>query len=247
MSKPSDNYFVRASSIGGLMTNGRSKTELLGKTAKDSILASALLNKRGYREEITGSPLEKGIYNEDEALDMLCDKMNWEVPHREIQKERFYNEYITGEPDLCIKDLGILADVKNSHTPMSFPWLVDTSDLKKHHKGYWWQLQAYMWLSGIHTSYLAYCLADFPEHMIKSKIQSELYRAYGKPEARTLDMSDIEDEVESRMKKQMTFSQWESHEKIRIFKIELDEEAIEELKTRIVEARKIYDIIYKSI
>ena len=44
MSKPSDNYFVRASSIGGLMTNGRSKTELLGKTAKDSILASALLN-----------------------------------------------------------------------------------------------------------------------------------------------------------------------------------------------------------
>ncbi len=247
MSKPSDNYFVRASSIGALMTSGRGKNDLFGKTAFDTILSAALLNKRGYQEEITGSPLEKGIYNEDEALDMLCENKGWEVPHREIQKERMYNEYITGEPDLCIKDLDILADVKNSHTPKSFPWLVDTSDLKKHHKGYWWQLQAYMWLSGIHTSYLAYCLTDFPEHMISSKVQSELYRAYGKPEARTQDMSEIEDEVDSRIRKQMTFNQWKTQEKIRVFTVQLDTQAIEELKTRIVEARKIYDTIYKSI
>ena len=247
MSKPSDNFYVRASSIGNLMKTGRSKKDLFGKTAYDTILAEALLNKRGWQEEITGSPLEKGIYNEDEALDMLCKNRGWKVPHREIPKERYFNDYITGEPDLCIKDLEILADVKNSHTPKTFPWLVDCSDLKKHNDTYWWQLQGYMWLTGIHTSYLAYCLTDFPEHMISSKVQSELYKAYGKPEARTQDMSEIEDKVESKIRKQMTFPQWESHEKIRVFKVELDTEAIEELKNRIVEARLIYDTIYKSI
>ena len=245
MNKPSDEWYIRCSSLSGIMTRGRSKTELFGKTAIDQILEAALLNKRNWSEEISGKPLEKGIANEDQALDMLCDNKGWKNIDR--KKERMFNEYITGEPDLMCKENQILADVKNSFTPKSFPWLVDTSDLKKHNKNYWYQMQGYMWLSGIKKCSLAYCLTDFPEYMIADEIQRICYREMALPKNRNQEMSVIEERVEDQVKKKWTYSQFPKDKKIKIFEVDFDPEGIEEVKNRIVEAKKIYDTIYESI
>jgi hypothetical protein len=244
MGNPSDDFFIRCSALSGIMTTGRSKDQIFGKTAIDQILEAALLNKRGWSEEISGKPLEKGIANEDQALDILCKNKKWKV---ERTKERMFNDFITGEPDLMCKKQGILADVKNSFTPKSFPWLVDTSDLKKHNKNYWYQMQGYMWLSGIKKCTLAYCLTDFPSYMILDEIQRISYRELALPKNRGIDMSIIEDQVEKKVNEKWTYGQFPESKKIKMFEVDFDTEEIEKIKNRIVEARKIYDTIYESI
>ena len=245
MGRPSDDYFVRASGLGDIMKASRSKKEPFGKVAIASILASAYQNKHGIYEEITGKPLEKGIVNEDEALDMLCSTKGWKDCNR--KKERMFNDYITGEPDLLDHDKSILADVKNSFTTKSFPVLADTSDLKKHHDGYYYQMQAYMWLSGIKTSYLAYCLTSFPEHMIVDAIKKRVYYEYALPSNYGKDLVEIDTLTEDKIRKQMTYDHIPKEKRIVIFKVDYDAELIENVKNRIVEARKIYDTIYESI
>jgi hypothetical protein len=55
----------RASSIGHLMTDSRTKNEILGKTAKSYIEKLFKENEFGYVESISSKYLDKGIQMED--------------------------------------------------------------------------------------------------------------------------------------------------------------------------------------
>lgn len=127
----------RASSIGNLMTESRSKGEKLSKTAKTYIEKVFKENELGYIESISSRFLDKGIRMEDYAIQMAAEVLNWDFVYKNT--ERFYNDYITGEPDILTENL--LADIKCSWNLGTFP-LFDT---ELTNKMYFWQMQSYMW------------------------------------------------------------------------------------------------------
>ena len=76
MDRPSDNWYVRASSMGALMSKGRGKGNEWGSTAMGVIQEAVLLNKYGIKTQIQSKYLDKGIINEPVALEMFYRAMN---------------------------------------------------------------------------------------------------------------------------------------------------------------------------
>tara|TARA_R110000772_G_scaffold11971_5_gene37043 strand:+ start:2505 stop:3227 length:723 start_codon:yes stop_codon:yes gene_type:complete len=237
--KPSDNWYVRASSMGALMTGGRGKDNPWGATALTTIQDAVLRNKYGLENKVYSKYMDKGIMNEPQALQMLIKKMGW--TNIDLGKSRLFNDYVTGEPDLH-HDF-ILADVKCSFSASTFPWL----DTELKNKDYIYQMQTYMWLSGIKTSYLAYCLTDAPESMIMEEVQRRVYKEMSYPDNKSKSMDEVESEVYISVKKEMTYPGVIAEKRCKVFEVEYDEEIVEKIRLRVVEAREKYDQIYNII
>jgi len=248
--KPSDKWFVRASSMGALMSTSRTKGETFGATAREVISDAIRWNRDGTEKDIDMKWMRKGIQNESQALEMLLnhEKIHF---HKDddgfiiTNKKRRFNDFIQGEPDWDDKNL--LADVKCSWTASSFPDKLKkpSEDLKKINKAYFYQMQCYLWLCHKETSLLAYCLTDTPDDLFENEVRWKSERKMGEPESLNMDMSEVEQEVREKLGKVMKFGQVKN--RIRIFRVDRDENAIEEMKERIIEARKVYDEFYHEI
>lgn len=238
-SKPSDNWYVRASSIGALMTKGRGKDNPWGATALTTIQDAVLRNKYGLENKVYSKYMDKGIMNEPQALQMLIKKKGWK--NIDLGKSRLFNDYVTGEPDLH-HDF-ILADVKCSFSASTFPWL----DTELKNKDYIFQMQTYMWLAGLDVSYLAYCLTDTPESMIIEEVQRRVYKEMSYPDNKSKSMEEIEIEIDADVRKEMTFPGVDEDKRVRVFEVKRDDELIEQIKARVIEARNRYDEIYNLI
>ena len=249
MDKPSDNWYVRASSMGALMSKGRGKGNEWGETSLGVIRDAVLLNKYGVKTQIVSKYLDKGIINEPQAIEMMMNQMKWtpEVEHGHMKKTRLFNDYVTGEPDLYFSngDEMILGDVKCSFSASTFP-LFHEGDLMGLNKGYYFQMMTYMFLCDVKKSYLSYCLTDTPAHIINDEVQRRTWKAMSYPENHEKSMDDIEQELSLDIQKEMTFSQIPESSRVRTFVIEYDEEVIEQIKNRVIQAREKYDEIYKQ-
>ena len=149
----------RASSIGKIMTEPKSKSEVLSVGAKTYIRELAAQEILGIDFRVSSKPMEKGIFMEQSAIDMLN-----EVNGTWLQKntERRTANGITGECDLFdpVKNIG--HDIKCSWSAATFPILpIDAED-----KIYEWQMRAYMMLWDAEQWHVQYCLLTTPEHLI---------------------------------------------------------------------------------
>jgi len=63
------NILFRCSQLGDLMSNARSKTEVLGLTAKKVVRKQWLKDVYGYQEVLTTAPILKGLRMEGESCD----------------------------------------------------------------------------------------------------------------------------------------------------------------------------------
>ena len=148
-----DDYTFRCSGLGHLMTKGRSKTDVLSKTAQshlDQIFKSEYFKR--YKE-FDSKYTNKGKDVEMGAIVMLS---NIEDVFYTKNEERFYNDWIQGEPDVIMKDE--IIDIKCPWDYTTFP-LTETECPTPL---YYWQLQGYMWLLNKKKARLAYCLMDTP-------------------------------------------------------------------------------------
>ena len=233
-------YLVRASSIGDLMTKGRTKDAEWGDTSLGIIRKAVLSNKYGIEEYITSKHMEKGIINELEGLSMYREYIGGTFPINDI-KQRLMNNYCSGEPDL-IHD-GIVVDIKNSWSANSFPFW----DTEIKNKSYLYQLQTYMWLGGLKSAKLVYTLTTTPEHIRLQEIQRLFYRLCDKPENAELPQYEIELLAEEMVTKEMVFDHIPKQNRIKIFTIERDDEIIAQIEERIINARVKYDELYAQI
>lgn len=249
-SKPSANWYVRASSMGALMSKGQ-KGELFGATAREVISDAIRFNRDGTEKDLSGVKyLRKGIQNESQALELFLNNKGVKFEKDDsgfviTNKLRRFNDYVTGEPDWC--DENILADVKCSWSASSFPDVLKkpSDDLKKINKDYWFQMQCYMWLCDRETSFLAYCLTDTSDDLFEKEVYFRTLDKNGQHESHDKSMSEVEDEVRQRLEKSHRFSQVKN--RIRVFQVDRDEEAIEEMKKRVEEAREKYDEFYHKV
>ncbi len=224
------NYKFRPSSIGKLMVNGRSKSDPLSETTKSYLLEIFIEEEYGRRKDITNKFMEKGILTEEDSLNLLT------AHYKKLfikNKEKLSNDFVTGTPDIITDKI---IDIKSSWDIWTF-FKADGEN-----KDYYWQLQAYMWLTGKTEADLVYCLNNSPEHLIFDEKRHQMYRLGLVDHEGTEDFNNMESEVEKNMK----FDDIPADKRIKVFNFKYLPEDIEALKLRITECRN-YLNVFKSV
>jgi len=217
---------VRCSSLGKLMIEPRSKSEVLSQTAKSYI--EDLFNELefGYRKEFSSRYTDKGLEMEDEAIQFASEQFDWDFVVKNT--ERFTNDYITGEPDINTDSL--LADIKCSWSLDTYPMF--EADLKN--KDYYWQLQGYMWLTDKTQAELVYCLMNTPLQIVEDEVR----RAHWKAGLIDEDI-DLRHEVQTKH----NYDNIPSKLRVKRYIIERDEKAIEKIIEKVEIAREYYKML----
>jgi len=147
----------RASSAGKLMTNPRSKGEVLSQTTKSHLEEWLKSELYGIRKQIKSKYLDKGNAVEDSAIDYAAAELGWLFA---IKNEEFFeDEYFCGTPDVILEDT--IVDIKSSWDCFTFPLFEDEIP----NSDYYYQLMVYMHLTGKRKATLCYVLMNTPEHL----------------------------------------------------------------------------------
>lgn len=149
----------RASRISELMSEARSKSEVLSQTAKKYILEVWVENTYGRRKHIDNKYMIKGRSVEEESITLYSLYSN---DFYRKNNERRVNEFITGEPDI-ITDTHII-DIKSKWNLHTF---IESKFENSISKEYYWQLQAYMSLFNKPSAKLVYVLTNTPDEQIE--------------------------------------------------------------------------------
>ena len=164
--------------------------------------------RKGFSSKYT----DKGNTCEDGSIDFISEYFLIDLKKNE---EFFQNDFMQGTPDLLYYNE--VWDVKNSWEPDTFP-LFDT----KPDKGYWWQLQGYMALTGRTKARLVYTLMDAPPELITDEARRASYKS-------ELSAQELLDYYTA----QMTYSDVDTDLRIKYFDFDRDDKAIEQIKERV--------------
>jgi hypothetical protein len=209
----------RCSSLSDIMTNGRSKTETLGETAKSQCLKTFLAYKYGYYEEIHTDGIMKGRLLESEAISILSV---YKGTYLKKNKERRSNDYITGECDLISKN-GIISDIKISENIRTF---FDVEDVSKN---YFCQGQGYMNLWELQNYELTYVLLPDTDEMIERKISRLSFHLVGE---------DFEKAQKQLIHNNDIVKNMPIEDRIKIFKFDYDPEFMNQVFERVEVCRE---------
>ncbi len=153
-------FKIRCSAISQIMTRSKVKSNPLSKTTESYL-------QEWVKEQIYGAKnfkgnkfTQKGLDVEDDSIDYVMNALDYDFLVK--NEESFENDFLTGTPDVLTDDLVI--DMKNSWDMFSFPLFED----KVPTKGYYYQLQGYMALTGLKKAKLIYTLMDTPEELLNN-------------------------------------------------------------------------------
>lgn len=217
-----DKFKIRASKCSEIMTNDRSGKEM-GETAKSYCNDWLISQLYGKKKEINSKYLERGITSEQDGIDFIADYYNYGILLK--NETQFENDYITGTPDVILKDK--IIDVKCSWDCFTFPLLADN-----YPKTYYWQAQCYMILTGIKYYELIYVLLDLPINLIE-------HEAWNYARANGYDSPD--DYIFDLIKEKNTYKNIPDFFKIKKFDIEYNQEAKELIEKRVNDCRNYID------
>ena len=150
------NFKCRASALGKLMTNPRSKSETLSQTTKSYLEEWVKEQIYGIKKQINSKYLQKGLALEDQAIEFYSVAMDKDFMIKNLDK--FEDDFFTGTPD-CMHE-GVVYDFKTSWDCFTFPLFDQEPDM-----GYYYQLQVYMHLTGLRKAKLVYTLQDTPDYL----------------------------------------------------------------------------------
>lgn len=168
-------YKFRASSIKKLMTNSRSKTELLSETTKTYLQEVWIKEVYGREKIVSTAPMQKGTIVESDSLDVVQQALG-SVFFKNNKK--YENEYVSGTPDVVSLKDSLVIDIKSSWDI----WTFAKTDQKAATDDYYYQVMTYMWLTGTQNAKLIYTLTNTPEHLMFSEAQKLSY-SIGQEEA----------------------------------------------------------------
>ena len=97
-----EQFKIRASGCGQIMTNAKKAGELLSQTTKTYVDAWLKEKIYGYRKQFSSKQTDKGLAYEDEAIDKAIEWLN--LPFVLKNEQKFENDFITGEPDLILNE-----------------------------------------------------------------------------------------------------------------------------------------------
>jgi hypothetical protein len=147
-------FKIRASQIGKIMGESKPKGQL-SSTCITYLKEWYSEQMYGEREEIRSKYFDKGNLCENEAIDIIAERLNLGLAFKNMTF--FENDFITGTPDILTETMVI--DAKCSWDGKTFLDSV-TSYVNK---DYEWQLVGYMDLTKRTEAKLCYTLLDTPE------------------------------------------------------------------------------------
>jgi len=169
-----DNLIFRCHSLGDLMG-----AKGLGLTGEKRAIHSYIEMFENRTSEIKSKYLEKGIFNESEAITLVNDVLQSNFVKNDV---RMTNDLITGECD--IEDSNEIVDVKCSWDRFTF-----LDSFSGGGKNYEWQLRGYMQLYEKPKASVIYCLTDKPYDMLKKELENASYKYGGDmPDKITIQM-----------------------------------------------------------
>lgn len=203
------------------MTEPRSKSETLSETTKTYLLEVYAYLKYGRRKEIVNEYVKKGLMVEEQAI-TLYSRVTGDLFIK--NKKSFPNDYIIGTPDLLTDPI---IDIKSSWDLFTFL----EAKVSPLNKAYYWQLQSYMWLTGVKNAKLVYCLVDTPDQIINDQKRRFMWNA------NQIDESELTVEAFEEIERNCKFEDIPMSDRIHTIDIAYNPEDIERLKTRIDECR----------
>lgn len=227
-----DNYKFRASAIGKIMTEGRSKGDLLGETCKAYLLECYISEVYGRKKDFKNKYIEKGLAVEEDSL-TLYSRCTKKVYFK--NQEHLKNDFVCGTPDIIDDDI---IDIKSS-------WDIFTYFSVFHrplNKDYIYQLQTYMALTGKKNSKLVYCLVNTPESLI-SDAKWKLAREMG-----VLDNAAHPEYIKAcaQIDKEMVFDDIPMKDRYIEFGIPYDQNVMQTVYDRIVICRDFLNKLYET-
>jgi hypothetical protein len=231
-----DNWKARASMVGNLMTQPQSKA------AKDNNELSETAKKYLYEEyarfvwgkeplDVTTKQMAKGNTAEEDSL-LLLSTIDGIIYEKNEQKVS--NDYLIGTPDVICREPLAIKDVKTSWDSKTF--------ISKHYEGlsnlYYYQLLAYLEITGAKTGEVVFCLVDTPEELI----QDELYRA-----AKRQNCIELPPPKEAAIRNSMTFEDIPQEQRIIRFQVDYNEEVIHKIRQKIDKCREFLHTIHTKV
>lgn len=228
------NILFRASSVGHLMTDPKSKADKdagnLSESALTHLTDVFIREKYGRQTDIRNKFIEKGLAVEEDSITLYS-----RVKKTFFKKNETHlgNDYVKGTPDLftgeTIHKATQIIDVKSSWDIFSY----FRNFSKKPSSLYYWQLQTYMWLTGAETSSLAYCLVNTPEMMIRDE-QKKLFYAM----ACATEENELYREACDHIELAAIYDDVPMNERVLEFIIPRDDKAIESIKAKVIKGRE---------
>ncbi len=91
-----------------------------------------------------------------------------------------------------------------------------------------------MWLSGMKEATLAYCLVDTPKNLVQDEILKTHYKL-------GLSVSNLDEKIIEDVKSRHQFSAIPKSIRVKTFKVEYDEEVVEQIQEKILACREYYN------
>ena len=217
---------IRCSALGKIMTNARSKSEILSKTCKSYLQELAIEEMYGIKKEFSSRYTDKGIEVERTSIDLIQDNCDFGFMYK--NEEHFENDFLTGTPDVNTDN--ILLDVKSSYDATTFPWFEEEIP----NKDYYYQLQGYMALCNKRKSVLAYCLVNTPYQIVEDEVR----RAHWKEH-----LIDESEELRADVEARHNFDHIPPEKRIKTFEVRYDKDVVKAIYERIKECRKYYETL----
>ena len=145
------------SSLGKLMTESRTKSEVLSQTTKSYIASKAKEDFFGYNSFISTKAMQKGTDWEHESIELVNQVRDTFYIKNE---ETIENDYLIGTPDIILDNS--IIDIKTSWSLETFPAI----SAEGINKDYEWQLRGYMMLCDKASAELIYCMIDTDDFLL---------------------------------------------------------------------------------
>lgn len=222
-------FKIRCSAIGQIMTNPRSKSETLSETTKTYL--ETWMKEQIYKrnQQFSSKYTDKGNIVEQDSLDFIADELGYGLLIK--NEESYENEFMTGTPDVILKDE--ILDVKNSWDCFTFPLFSDELP----NKNYYWQMQGYMALTNKPQAKVIYTLMNTPINLIER--EAFFY-------CKNNGYDNLDDDILNEFKERMTYDNIESKFRVKEFVIKRDEESINKIYKRVEECnehlKKLQDV-----
>jgi hypothetical protein len=181
----------------------------------------------GRRKEIDSKFMTKGIICEEMSISIVQDALDESYLEKNVK--HYEDDFIKGTPDIVLNDL--VVDVKTCWDIWSF-FKKDGSN-----KLYYYQLQAYMQLTGLKRAALFYTLVDTPEHLLDLEIRRATYNH---------DDDELEDVI-SNIKRNATYSDIPINQRYTAFYFDAEEDFSQRLAIKVAKAREyLNDLLTKT-
>jgi len=215
----------------------RDAPAVLSQGAKTYIQKKALHHKYGIEDTIESRYLDKGIICEDEAVQIYATVSGEHLIFK--NEEHFSNDYVHGTPDLILDNR--IVDIKCSWSLDSFPFFED-----KLKTLYFYQVQAYMWLTDKDKAEVAYVLVNTPEHLFQQELEREKWKV--KDTQGVLDLTaEMESDIYEELILKHNFDRIPFDKRVKRFYVEADQTVQWKIQEKVKLANEYFNEVIEEL